>query len=233
MSRLGLVSVFGILVACEPLASPEYLGEPLAEIKGVIASWSSPPRESAELVVLYIDYGPARATVVGERVRVTESFPAGFTIPLMVPPRSDALNEVPGESDERIGIAWFVVLRSGAGVPGPFLTHDDVKSLHQGDVLGWAEDFILTYVDGKVESGTTAAEILGGPKDPGFHLMAVTGKAAGDPSCTLVCDSSPMREVDLGSTQVVVSLSSDPQTLRIPAFRLPARVEGAFGIPPG
>ncbi|MBI2372826.1 MAG: hypothetical protein HYV07_02385 [Deltaproteobacteria bacterium] len=226
--RIGLVSA--TLWACDPLASPEYLGEPLASIKGSVASWSTPPQGPADLVVLYIDYGPIQSTGLGERVPVTESFPVGFSIPLMAPPATDALNDIPGEGEPRIGIAWFVVLRSGAAKPGPFLTHEDFKGLENGDVLGWAEDSILTYVDGEAAEGSTASEILGGPKATGFHLMAVQGKLAEDASCSLVCDTSTMREVDMASTTVMVSLSADPSTLRIPTFRLPDRVEDAFGI---
>ncbi len=139
------------------------------------------------------------------------------------------------------------MLRAGATPPGKnVLAHADIKGVHPGDVLGWAEDYVYVYVEGEVPSGSWAEEILAGAPPRGFHLMRASGKggtdleairdckAAGQTSSACAPMIAPLSPPENGeSTEVPIRLTPDLALLRLPVFALPDAVEEAFGIAGG
>jgi hypothetical protein len=243
----GLAAVLALfLVACQPLADPTYRGELLGSVDGTIESDLSlePP---AEVILLWLVWATDPGTVVGDRVPVEGQFPSRFTIDVYLPPPSSALNDLPPALDSvpepRIGFAWIVVLRAGAAPPGrAVLTHADVKGLSTGSVLGWAEDYVVAYLDRGAAPGSSAAQILGAALPAGFHLMKAVGQSPASSSMIRDCldraaDSASCSSLfaalvpaeGSGASEVEVRLTSDLSTLRLPLFLLPPKVQQAFG----
>jgi hypothetical protein len=233
------------LAGCDPAASPSYRGEPLEDLAGTITGALSRPPPPADLLLLWINWRTAPGTVVGTRVPVAGSFPAGFSLELYVPPPPEAMNVLPNTTVEPdLAFAWIMVLRSGAVPPGrDILFHQDVKALSTGDVLGWAQDYVLAYLDRNADPGSWAAATLGGALPRGYHLMRVDGTTQADLAAIAMCKATmggnsgsckpslaPLSEVSGTDGGLTVELSSDPGSLRVPLFQLPPKVEQAFGI---
>lgn len=85
-----LAPLAGTLLACSSQVESDYRGEPIATMHGVVstrAELDSIPDVSAAIVWLHADSQPR---MVGERIDVTDSFPASFTLNLYGPPPSEA-----------------------------------------------------------------------------------------------------------------------------------------------
>jgi hypothetical protein len=248
MTRAPLIALALFVAACEPVAASSYRGEPLGVVSGTIRSdfQTSPP--PAEVILLFLNWRTDPGTVVASREDASGQFPAGFTMALYTPPPAAGLNTLPRAIDAvqepNIGFAWIVVIRQGAAPPGRrVLTHADVKGLASGDVLGWAQDFVVAYLDQRAEPGTFAAQILGDTLDAGFHLMRAQSKPASDAAAINECMQTmpngtgctalfgPLVPADGNAgTPLEVTLTPDIETLRLPLFSLPPKVEQAFGL---
>jgi hypothetical protein len=238
-----------VLAGCDAAALQGYQGEPLEALAGTIQGSLAAPPPAADLLLLWINWRTAPGTVVGTRVPVTGSFPAGFSLDIFLPPPAEALNALPPDSSATIaepdlGFAWIMVVRSGATPPGrDILFHQDVKGLSTGDVLGWAENYVLAYLDRDAVSGSWAEAALSGPLGRGYHLMRVEGTTQANLIAIGMCKAqmggtsanckptlAPLSEVSGTDGGLAVDLSSDLSTLLVPLFQLPPKVEQSFGI---
>lgn len=77
------------LLACSSQVESDYRGEPIATMHGVVAASAEldVPDVSAAIVWVHADRQPR---LVGERIDVTDSFPASFTLNLYTPPPVEA-----------------------------------------------------------------------------------------------------------------------------------------------
>jgi hypothetical protein len=244
------IAIIALLFGCDPAISSDYMGEPIASLRGTITSDFSEAPPEAEVILAWVNWRSDPGTVVGTRVPVEGDFPAGFTLTLHLPPPYVALNVLPedryaGLDEPMLGVAWILVLRKGAVPPYQnVLQHADIKAVQPGDVLGWAEDHVFVWVDSDVPEGSWAEEILSGTPPSGFHLMRAVGRGGADLEEIRACKATgrlsstctPMIDPlvpETPDTEVPVRLTPALETLRLPVFALPDAVEQAFGLDGG
>jgi hypothetical protein len=144
------------LAGCDSFAGSDYIGEPLIVLAGSFAPSSTPSEHVGGIALLWQDAegagGPGKASMA---VPVSIEFPAAFHVAVPAPPPEEV----------RFGFA-----------DGPALAEcyvyvvADAASPHPTRFLGSDRTHALIYAEASVEPGTAAADYLGGPVGPGFHL---------------------------------------------------------------
>lgn len=179
---LGLAIGSGLSIGgCASQTEPSYPGEPLATVKGTVVTTAAAPATSVDAAILWLTMDPAKGWVpklVGERVSVSATFPADFTLSAFSPPSAEAVGmrtgRFPESPDPRPTGVWtgfLVALSSGANTDG----------VAPSDVLGVDLHHTVLYFDhdGKpgidehgVEDDVTAtANAARVPPTKGYHLV--------------------------------------------------------------
>jgi hypothetical protein len=191
MRRIAPITTILLAVSagCGDQAPPDYQGEPLATLHGVLLSELAEPLPEADIVMAWADWTKA-LTVDGLtstaywtfiRLPLEATLPARFTASVLAPPPETAYapprTELPRLLGPRTTSAYFLLARRGKDVTNgghkalwlalldpnePILTDLD------GWGLGYAEsDGVLQY---QMEDGT----IIDGPAvTKGFHLFRI------------------------------------------------------------
>jgi hypothetical protein len=139
---------------CSAQVEPSYPGEPLATVKGTVTTTATPPAKAIDAAILWLTRDPAKGWVpklVGERVPVSATFPAAFTLSAFSPPPAAAVGmrspapqgppvgpETP--SDPRPTGVWtgfLVALASDA----------NIANVLPSDVLGVDTHHMVVYFD--------------------------------------------------------------------------------------
>jgi hypothetical protein len=189
MPRFAKLSTPALLLAtlagCGDVASPEYPGEELAVVRGILVSQATKPLPEAELVIGWPDWskGDEISTAFSTFVRlpVAATLPARFSASIFEPPPETAYFEPPPGAARFVGprfaSARILLARKGREVTDTSYVPFNSPFANETDaVLAIFDEYMLTYYDrdGKLflqtEDGTLY-EQPGGPVTKGFHLM--------------------------------------------------------------
>jgi len=174
------IGIGSSLVGCSAQVEPSYPGEPLAVVKGQVTTTSAPPSGAIDAAIVWLTRDPAMGWVprlVGERVPVSATFPASFTLKAFSPPpmaavgmRNDSLD---GPEPSGVWTGFLVAIASGA----------DTTNITPRDVLGVDLNHIVFYFDHDGQPGLDAegrsdkvydAAMAGKvPPTKGYHLVLV------------------------------------------------------------
>jgi hypothetical protein len=169
MRRLLWIGI-ALVTACDPLASRDYVGQPLFTLRGSFASSapaSAPDGPVGGIALMWQDSvgagGPGIAATV---VPVAISFPDTFEVDVPNLPPDAARFTFPDHAIT-LAEAYVYVVQDPAALP---LVPVGTDRVH-----------VLVYASADVAAGTMAADYFGGPIDAGYHLRrfdAVTTPAA-------------------------------------------------------
>jgi len=143
-----------LATACDSLAGPDYVGEPLITLTGTFAPTSAPPASVGGIALLWQDAegsgGPGKAIVA---VPVSIEFPTTFAVQVPTPPPDD----VTFAFTDGVPLAECYV----------YVVADDTDTRQ---FLGTDRTHALVWAAGDVADGTPAAAYLGGAVTAGYHL---------------------------------------------------------------
>jgi len=159
-----------VLAACDPLASRDYVGEPLITLQGTFATSAASSSDLGGVALMWQDPdgagGPGAAATA---VPVAIEFPASFSIAVPAPP-PDGVALAFGDGST-VAEAYIYVVR-------------DATSSHPTKLLGTDRTHALIYAATDIADGTDAAAYLGGPVTAGFHLRRFVAMDAPPPAQT-------------------------------------------------
>ncbi|OJT19970.1 hypothetical protein BO221_32725 [Archangium sp. Cb G35] len=209
-----------VLSACgEPLATPEYPGEPLLTLSGTVTSERTEPLPSPTVELVWLVPRAGEETIVTDSVPVEGQFPSHFTLSLHRPPDDSALVQ---SAYGRLGIAFIGVFDESAR-----------------RFLGGSENYLLAYLPEPVEAGSEISKFLdqdGGARaiPAGYHLIHVERMTDAERLERQEClrqattreewDACPDPFDDLSvveeglNTSIHVRIPEDPSKLRLPNF---------------
>lgn len=169
----GWLAGAALAAGCGSQATPDYPGEKLSVIQGLVLNERGGDAPGDALVVVswgvgMFGFGESVAEVEGE-------FPAQFALSLYEPPPGDVLHNPAEpwsfpdygypfalEAEATIAIGRILAVGKDAnGDPDP----------HQ--VLGGAEGHLLLYAETDIEEGTLTAEMIASSAPAGYHLVKV------------------------------------------------------------
>lgn len=179
--KLALWALLLSMLSCgDPLATGEYLGEPLFSFEGIIVSiLDDLPEENSVRVTLGWAPGGTEPTgfnelVEQDSVSVQIRFPSAFEVNIFYPPLDDFLED----SSQAYGLAYLVVYED----------RDGDEHFDADEVLGGAPSQVIVYAarDLEPQESPTRRSL-----PQGFHLIPVPAPCLafdtdfGDPACTV------------------------------------------------
>ena len=148
---------------CDPLASRDYVGEPLITLTGTFATaapTAAPEAPIGGVALMWQDSaGPEGPGGVATAVPVAIAFPATFQIDVPAPPPAGARFSF-ADGDVQLAEAYVFV------VEDPAAAHLVTRGADRAHVL--------VYASADVAAGTLAADYLGGAVTAGYHLRRFT-----------------------------------------------------------
>jgi hypothetical protein len=191
-SRLGWPLAVLIASGCAAQATPDYPGEKLSAVKGVVVNELT-ETESEEAVVI-ADWGQVGAMFGGFSSTVAEiegEFPAQFSLSLYEAPADEALyNPAEGiywdgdvypfdpANEPRIALGHILAVGKDAeGNPDPYR------------VLGGSEEHALLYAEAPIEEGSLGAAMLHATLPAGYHLLVVEELDAEEERAVIECEA--------------------------------------------
>jgi hypothetical protein len=188
MPRFAKLSAPALLLAtlagCGDVASPEYPGEVLAVVRGVLVSEVAKPLPEVDLVIAWPDWSKGDGTSTSAntfvRLPVDATLPARFSASIFDAPPETAYSVQPPGYPRLVGprftSATFYLVRKGREVTSNAAPALDFALADQEQpVLALFDEYMLTYFedDGKMsllwEDGTLTD--LSWEETKGFHLM--------------------------------------------------------------
>jgi hypothetical protein len=157
----------GIAAAgCDAVASNRYQGDVLATLQGMVVSDGQPTPIPLEVALVWGRPEGQGIKFIAEKVPITGSFPAEFTLQLHHPPPKQAGWPVTGG---RMNLAFIAALARDEWTQG--------TKLEKGrNVLAYAlADEILVHLDRDLDQGIPG---LGGVRTAGFHLIEIATVSA-------------------------------------------------------
>ncbi len=157
-----------LLVGCgEPLATGDYLGEPLLSLEGNIYLAESdglvPSNLSValfwtdDLTAQWLDDSAAQVTE--QNAVTTSTFPARYHLTLFEPPSPEVLREIP-DADGQLATAVILVYSD--------LNLDGRLNLSEEPVVGGSLEYIVAF-----SPNPTDSELLGGTAEAGYRVMRI------------------------------------------------------------
>jgi hypothetical protein len=164
-SGLFLLISLGGAAACDPVASDKYQGEVLATLHGVVTSRTQVPAVVPLEVGLVWGRPDGRGIkFIAEKVPITGSFPAQFTVQLHHPPPAQAGWPLAGGA--RINMAFIAALSANDWTAGTLL--EAGQNIASYGVAGE----VLVHLDRDLPAGPNQGVLgLGGVRTAGFHLV--------------------------------------------------------------
>lgn len=149
------ILLVALAAGCDPLASSDYVGQPLITLTGTFASTTTAPASPVGgVALLWQDSaGPGGPGVAATTVPVSIEFPAAFTVAVPTPPPVAARFVV---DDVELAEAYIYVV-SDVGAP-------------RRTTRGTDRTHVLVWASGDVAAGSRAADYLGGAMTAGYHL---------------------------------------------------------------
>jgi hypothetical protein len=181
---LSLAASLLALAGCDSQADPSYQGEPLAAVKGQIASDTGV--KTGDAVLYWANPSTSPDTIIGVAAPVSASFPASFTLDLYTPPPGGAMVPAQPPSDDRVAIGIVALAQHGASLDG----FDDAA------LLGYCETHVVAYVGSEIDAGGLWEEILHGRPSPGYHLMEVVRPTQAEKDAVQACYDAYSVEFD-------------------------------------
>jgi hypothetical protein len=174
------IGVGSSLVGCSAQVEPSYRGEPLAVVKGQVTTTTTPPSGAIDAAIVWVTRNPTTEWVprlVGERVPVSATFPAAFTLSTFAPPPAAGVMLRRKDPDAPVPTGvWrgaLVALASGEGA----------ADVSPRDVLGVDRSHVVLYFDHDGQPGLDAegwsdavydmAMASKVPPTKGYHLALV------------------------------------------------------------
>jgi hypothetical protein len=208
------------LTACgTPLAGPDYPGEPLVTLSGIVTSEQTKPQSPTNVDLVWLVVSNGADYIVSESAPTEGSFPSNFSLSLYAPPEDSALNNTPFG---RLGIAYIGVFDK-----------------ERRRFIGADEDHLLVYLPEGVEAGSSISKVLdegGGARamPAGYHLIDVDRMTDAEIQKVIECqNAAPTWEEKQAcgdyhdtlslarkgeDTHLKVRLPDDPNELDLPNF---------------
>ncbi len=144
-----------VLGACDPLASSDYVGEPMFTLTGTFAA-TAHAGDVGGLALMWQDAAGADGPgVASTAVPVTLGFPATFKVAVPLPPPD---------------VARFVLDPGGAQLAEAYIFVVANPAAAQLVPRGLDRSHVLVYASADVAPGSLAADYLGGELAAGYHL---------------------------------------------------------------
>lgn len=189
--RRGLVVFVLVLSGCDPLASSDYVGEPMFTMSATLVTATKQTPEAGGIALAWQDPGGAGGPGVATTVVPVKTRLDGVTISVPLPPPLAARFAF-DDSDVELAEAFVLLVDDSVG---------DRPVPH-----GISRDRVLVFATGDVRAGTKAADYLGGPMTAGYHLRKL-GHGTLGPAQQLMID----RCVAAGSTIAACAARRDYQ----------------------
>lgn len=169
-AALSVLAVTG----CDAQTGDDYLGEPLADLHGVVRNEGERPPDDLRMMIVWLAEIGREDTMVIQGARLSGEFPVSFRLELYDPPPREALNDFSRggtmEGETLIGTAYFIAAAADATLTDP-----------GSGPFGGSEEHILVWVEEDIEPGSRGARFVGGPLEAGYHLMRAI--APGEEDC--------------------------------------------------
>jgi hypothetical protein len=218
----GCALLAATAAACGSQAGPNYQGDSLAKVTGVVVSELSNAADAPDAVVL-ANWGQVGAMFApgGDTVDVTGDFPAEFTLSLFEPPPDDILynpaNDIAfdqghmpfdAKDESRIALGRIVaVAKDQHGEPDP------------SHVIGGAEQHALVYVEKDMKKDSYGALLFHSALKAGFHLLSLAQRSNEDNQPILDCEVAAKSDeewIDCGLNSILHPADADERvTVRL------------------
>lgn len=160
------------LTACGEVVTPEYRGEPLATVQGVVENRDGLelPSEVSAYVVWLNAIGSGDARELSASATVEATLPANFSLSLFHEPPAVAFGAAPESREATVAVGSVVVA-----------TTQQLTALAEGrpvrGVYGATADTQLVYVPSAGDAADLDEVYDGDPVVPGFNLVTRTDQA--------------------------------------------------------
>jgi hypothetical protein len=154
--RATLVFTVSCLGACGSLVDVNYGGEPMFRLQGLAATRRSDPVSSTGVEAAALWQGTSARAAVFTPMPLDIAFPTFWIDVVATPGDEVAFQLAPGEPP--IAEAYLHIVKPD-------------RLAHAGELLASDYEHALVYVGGAVPPGGVTASYLGGPLEPGFHVM--------------------------------------------------------------
>lgn len=162
--RRGLVTFALVLSGCDPLASSDYVGEPMFRISATLVTATKQSPDAGGIALAWQDPGGAGGPGIATTVVPVQTRLDGMTISVPLPPPLAARFAF-DDGDVELAEAFVLLVDDAAGArPVPH---------------GIARDRVLVFATAEVRAGSEAADYLGGPMAAGYHLRKLGHGALG------------------------------------------------------
>jgi hypothetical protein len=172
---------------CGDQTTPDYEGEPLMTLRGVLVSEYPQPLPASDIVVSWPDWSKAETDGAGVtstgfstfvRLPVDATLPARFSATIFTPPPETAYTpprtEFPRLIGPRFTMATFLLARAGKEIKNEGVPALDIAIADPNQtVLAFFDEYVLTYVesDGVLQAQLEDGSIVGAqPLKKGFSL---------------------------------------------------------------
>ncbi|HEY4186627.1 MAG TPA: hypothetical protein VGP07_16235 [Polyangia bacterium] len=169
--------------ACGAQATPDYQGEPLLVLTGMLESEVPGPLPEADLVLAWPDFskgvdGTTSYSTTFARIEVAAQLPARFSAQIFQPPPEGAYEPSPNPAGwtqlgPRSTAAQFVIAKRGVTITDASINW---VNLDENQVLPQANQYFLVYYDSDGDMGLRGPDgtvYLGDHVTKGFHLGLV------------------------------------------------------------
>ena len=186
-----------LLAGCDPLATGDYVGEPMFTLTGTFVAPGETPDVSG-LALMWQDSGGAGGPGIAKTmVPVEVELPSKFRVAVPLPPPEHVRFAF---DDVELAEAYVFVIDDA----------DEPHGLDRAHARVWASK--------DVEPGTQAADYFGGPITAGYHLRRYTTAAPSSAQRTMIerCIASGAAAAACGSRRAYqLAEAGDAEPLRI------------------
>ncbi len=156
-----LVRTFSLFVllsfgCMDALVGPDYLGDPVFEVEGVVVVTST-PQENLELALVWEGAGQDLEV---KNAYTTTTFPASFTMGLYQIPDEDSMRNVPEHPTAKFAVGRLYVFKD---------LNKDGRLSKREPIIGKAQSKVVTYF-----SSSGKSPIVRDPFQEGFSLMDIS-----------------------------------------------------------
>jgi hypothetical protein len=154
--RTTLVFTVSCLGACGSLVGADYGGEPLFRLQGLAATRRSDPVSSTGVEAAALWQGTSARAAVLAPMPLDIAFPT-FWIDVVAAPSDEVVFQLAPE-EPPIAEAYLHIVKPD-------------RLAHPGELLASDYEHALVYVGAAVPPDGVTTSYLGGPLEPGFHVM--------------------------------------------------------------
>lgn len=161
------------VAACGSHADGNYTGEPMATLTGTVTNKTAGTPKHPRLLLLWVNFAASPDVVEGQSIEVATTFPATINMPILLPPKEEALNDFTKKGsltkENRVGSAAIIVYND--------LNNNGKADGESEPFVGGCEDYMVVYLEKDVLMGSLSSRFVHGTLTAGYHLMRVERSA--------------------------------------------------------